>query len=82
MVIHNTYSADRTTAVCQDWGFSGISVFLLHLRSAENTRFQKSPTSASAKTLAVIQRKITEKQKYSTKKQNLKSEPKEKRIHN
>ena len=52
MVIHNTYSADRTTAVCQDWGFSGISVFLLHLRSAENTRFQKSPTSASAKTLA------------------------------
>ena len=54
MVIHNTYSADRTTAVCQDWGFSGISVFLLHLRSAENTRFQKSPTSASAKTLAVM----------------------------
>ncbi|NRS90887.1 hypothetical protein HNQ02_003834 [Flavobacterium sp. 7E] len=46
------------TAVCQDWGFSGISVFLLHLRSAENTRFQKSPTSASAKTLVASARKI------------------------
>ena len=62
MVIHNTYSADRTTAVCQDWGFSGISVFLLHLRSAENTRFQKSPTSASAKTLCAICAEITQKE--------------------
>ena len=60
MVIHNTYSADRTTAVCQDWGFSGISVFLLHLRSAENTRFQKSPTTPSAKTLVEMPKKIAE----------------------
>jgi hypothetical protein len=42
------------TAVWQDWGFSGITVFNSYFRLAENTRFQNPQTLPSAGTLADI----------------------------